>query len=138
MAQSSALSRLTHFKIRLMLRGAEVDCHNAHVRLLLRTQIFQEPYSYLTFSVNHCLEPPTPPAQNNLTLQDWDDTTSMSAWNATINYTCSAGGHNAFVSNYWQSFYLLTCQDDNTFSTPTWPTCVSSKNNNKPLISGIQ
>ena len=81
----------------------------------------------VTLSVSHCLTPPTPPTQNNLTLQDWDDTTSMSDWNAKINYTCNAGGHNAFVSNRWKDFYELTCQEDNTFSTPTWPTCVSSK-----------
>ena len=48
-------------------------------------------------------------------------------WNAKINYTCNAGGHNAFVSNRWKDFYELTCQEDNNFSTPTWPTCVSSR-----------
>ena len=51
----------------------------------------------------------------------------MSDWNAKINYTCNAGGHNAFVSNRWKDFYELTCQEDNNFSTPTWPTCVSSR-----------
>ena len=134
-----------------MLRGVEVDCHSAHVRLLLHTYLLRTSvmcinhsvrHSYLqrtkvmcvTLSVTHCLTPPTPPTQNNLTLQNWDDTTSMAAWNAAINYTCSAGGHNAFVSNVWNNLYQLICQENNTFSTPTWPTCVSSmiyKNNNQ-------
>ena len=126
-----------------MLRGVEVDCHSAHVRLLLHTYLLRTSvmcinhsvrHSYLqrtkvmcvTLSVTHCLTPPTPPTQNNLTLQNWDDTTSMAAWNAAINYTCSAGGHNAFVSNVFNNLYQLTCQENNTFSTPTWPTCVSS------------
>ena len=117
-----------------MLHGAEVDCHNACVRILLLPYLPRTMVINLTFSVNHCLDPPTPPTQNNLTLQNWDDTTSMAAWNAAINYTCSAGGHNAFVSNVWNNLYQLTCQENNTFSTPTWPTCVSSmiyKNNRK-------
>ena len=134
-----------------MLHGAEVDYHSAHVRLLLHTYLLRTSdmsqvgcfHFYLqrtkvmcvTLSVTHCLTPPTPPTQNNLTLQNWDDTTSMTAWNATINYTCSAGGHNAFVSNVYNNSYQLTCQDDNTFSSPTWPTCVSSmiSKNNKTL-----
>ena len=77
--------------------------------------------------MTHCLNPPTPPSANNLTLEDWDSSSSMSDWNAKINYTCNAGGHNAFVSNRWKDFYELTCQEDNNFSTPTWPTCVSSR-----------
>ena len=81
----------------------------------------------LTLAVTHCLNPPTPPSANNLTLEDWDSSSSMSDWNAKINYTCNAGGHNAFVSDFWQDLYELTCQDDNTFETPTWPTCVSSR-----------
>ena len=124
----------THLNTRLMLHGAEVDCHNACVRILLLPYLPRTMVINLTFSVNHCLDPPTPPTQNNLTLQNWDDTTSMSAWNAAINYTCSAGGHNAFVSNVLNNLYQLTCQENNTFSTPTWPTCVLSmsyKNNNQ-------
>ena len=85
----------------------------------------------LTLPVTHCLNPPTPPSANNLTLEDWDSSSSMSDWNAKINYTCNAGGHNAFVSNRWKDFYELTCQEDNNFSTPTWPTCVSSRSKQK-------
>ena len=80
----------------------------------------------LSLSVTHCLTPPTPPAPNNLTLQGWEDLHSMSSWNTKINYTCSAGGHNAFVSDRWRDFFELTCHENNSFTTPTWPTCVSS------------
>ena len=80
----------------------------------------------LSLSVTHCLTPPTPPAQNNLTLQGWEDLHSMSSWNTKINYTCSAGGHNAFVSDRWRNSFELTCHENNSFTTPTWPTCVSS------------
>ena len=131
-----------------MQHGAGIHCRSAYVRLFfhsyfprtkrnecislsktkLSNHIFQNTItSCVTLSVSHCLTPPTPPTQNNLTLQDWDATSSMSDWTAKINYTCNAGGHNAFVSDRWKDFYELTCQEDNSFSTPTWPTCVSSK-----------
>ena len=112
-----------------MVNGVEADYQYAHVRNPSNPifHIFQDQVSYLSLSVTHCLDPPTPPTQNNLTLQDWDATTSKSEWNAKINYTCNAGGHNAFVSDFWQDLYELTCQDDNNFETPTWPTCVSSR-----------
>ena len=114
-----------------MVNGVEADYQYARVRNPSNPifHIFQDQVSYLplSLSVTHCLDPPTPPTQNNLTLQDWDATTSKSEWNAKINYTCNAGGHNAFVSDFWQDLYELTCQDDNTFETPTWPTCVSSR-----------
>ena len=63
----------------------------------------------LSLSVNHCLTPPTPPTQNKLTLQGWDESSSMSKWDTKINYTCSAGGYNAFASDLGEDFYELTC-----------------------------
>ena len=62
----------------------------------------------------------------NLTLRDYDPL-SPRRRGGHLNYTCSAGGHNKFASDYTKRRYTLTCNDDNNYETPNWPTCVSSR-----------
>ena len=76
--------------------------------------------------VVHCLNAPEPPAEANLTLRDYDPL-SPRRRGGHLNYTCSAGGHNKFASDYTKRRYTLTCNDDNNYETPNWPTCVSSR-----------
>ena len=76
--------------------------------------------------VVHCLNAPEPPAEANLTLRDYDPL-SPRRRGGHLNYTCTAGGHNKFASDYTKRRYTLTCNDDNNYETPNWPTCVSSR-----------
>ena len=78
------------------------------------------------FSVVHCLNAPEPPSEANLTLRDYDPL-SPRRRGGHLNYTCSAGGYNKFASDFSKRRYTLTCNDDNNYETPDWPTCVSSK-----------
>ena len=78
--------------------------------------------------VHYCDTPPIPPAHHNLTSQPegWDGQ-NPTAWGSNIKYKCSAGGENKRSDDYSKDDYQLTCQDNNTFTTPEWPTCVPSK-----------
>ena len=79
-------------------------------------------------SVHHCNTPPIPPAHHNLTSQPegWDGQ-NPTTWGSKIYYKCSAGGKNKRSDDYSKDEYELTCQDNNNFTTPEWPTCVPSK-----------
>ena len=61
-----------------------------------------------------------------MTLRDYDSS-SPRRRGGHLNYTCSAGGYNRFASDFNKARYKLTCNDDNNYETPDWPTCVSSK-----------
>ena len=74
----------------------------------------------------HCLNAPEPPSEANLTLRDYDSSNPRRRGDH-LNYTCSAGGYNRFASDFNKARYTLTCNDDNNYETPNWPTCVSSK-----------
>ena len=79
--------------------------------------------------MHYCLKPPVPPPHHNFTSEPegWYSGYSSSAWGGTIKYKCDAGGRNRRTDNYNEDDYELTCQETNNFTTPDWPTCVSSK-----------
>ena len=86
--------------------------------------------------MHYCLEPPVPPPHHNLTSEPegWNTGYSSSAWGGTIKYKCDAGGRNRRTDNYNEDDYELTCQETNNFTTPDWPTCVSSKSEEKQIF----
>ena len=86
----------------------------------------------LHISGSHCVSPPNPPAGNSLLLQNFD-ATSPPAHGETVQYCCSAGGHNKFENDFSQSCLTLTCLENNTFSSVTWPNCVSDIQCTDPL-----
>ena len=88
------------------------------------------------------MSPPTPPAQHNLQLIWWQDTkppthhpqgglyppADTGSANTTITYRCKQTGvYNRWETNFNKNTYQLTCLPNNTFSTPAWPNCVSSR-----------
>ena len=71
----------------------------------------------------HCISPPVPPDEHNLKLQF--NPTAPPAIGTWITYTCDAGLHNKYETDFNMSTYRLQCLEDNQFDIPAWPTCVN-------------
>ena len=94
------------------------------------------------FAGSHCIEPPTPPSEHKLELYGWASTHPPAyqlqssdigpiANNTKVTYKCTQDGiYNKLENDFSMNTYQLTCLEDNTFSTPSWPNCKSSKAGN--------
>ena len=77
---------------------------------------------------SRCVDPPTPPEDNNLSLQGYDQ--NNPPWHGdTVQYCCSAGGWNRFENDFSQSCISLTCLTNNIFSSVSWPQCLHGRLN---------
>ena len=80
-------------------------------------------YLPLHVAGSHCVDPPTPPDSSKLKLS-WVST-NPPAHDQTVLYKCDAGNsYNRFENDFNKWNYSLTCLQNNTFSTPSWPVCV--------------
>ena len=75
---------------------------------------------------SHCLSPPTPPGDAQLSLNAWD-ASSPPAHGQAIIYNCSAGGYNRLETDFSKNFLSLECLPDNKFEETSWPKCVQCK-----------
>ena len=75
---------------------------------------------------SHCLSPPTPPGDTQLSLKAWD-ASSPPAHGEAIIYNCSAGGYNRLETDFSKNFLSLECLPDNKFEETSWPKCVQCK-----------
>ena len=93
----------------------------------------------MSFAGSHCIDPPTPPSEHKLELHGWASTHPPAyqlqssdigpiANNTKVTYRCKQDGiFNKLEDDFSKNTYQLTCLPDNTFSTPSWPNCKSSK-----------
>ena len=69
---------------------------------------------------------PALPAASKLKLV-WNSA-APPAHNSTVRYDCDAGTkYNRFTSDFTKNKYYLTCLEENTFSSPDWPTCADGE-----------
>ena len=111
--------------------------HSCECNILLKTNIL---FFWISLAGSHCIDPPTPPDEHKLELWGWKSTHPPAyqlqasdiqpiANNTKATYRCKQDGiFNKLEDDFDKNTYQLTCLADNTFSTPSWPNCKSSKN----------
>ena len=110
--------------------------HSCECNILLKTNIL---FFWISLAGSHCIDPPTPPDEHKLELWGWKSTHPPAyqlqasdiqpiANNTKATYRCKQDGiFNKLEDDFSKNTYQLTCLPDNTFSTPSWPNCKSSK-----------
>ena len=73
----------------------------------------------------HCIDPPIPASAHKLNLTSFNPL-SPPEIGKSVTFVCNAGGYNWFKENETKNTYQLECLENNTFSTPVWPTCIDT------------